>query len=67
MLIRFIFNKHLKIIFPIYYYIFSFVIECSVCGGRQCAENAVCKNYQCVCKSGYYGNGYRQCNGKEVI
>ena len=33
----------------------------NVCSGRTCAAYATCNNYQCVCDTGYVGNGYRKC------
>ena len=36
------------------------------CGGRVCREYAECINYQCMCRVGYYGNGYKECESMQL-
>ena len=42
--------------------VFFFAAQ-DICGGKQCAPNAKCVNFQCVCKDGYVGSGYSECEG----
>ena len=37
------------------------------CGGKTCAADAVCVNYVCMCKEGYYGDGLTACSRKLIL
>ena len=41
-----------------------FVSAKGQCDAKYCGTNAECINFVCVCKKGYYGNGYRTCARK---
>ena len=48
-------------------YFFKFwynFIFAALCNNRICAENAECKNSDCVCKDGFHGNGFYKCECK---
>lgn len=38
-----------------------FITALGFCNGRECAHNAECVNFQCLCKRGYFGDGIRRC------
>lgn len=43
----------------------SFTVA-GICYGKKCHRNAVCVNYNCVCKPGFIGDGYHNCQSKAL-
>ena len=41
--------------------LFFHLLDMGTCGGKVCCKNSMCMNYHCVCKNGFYGNGYDIC------